>query len=64
MRPWLAWQRILEEGFHVFSDSVADLQLVAPHLEDEILARVLLTGAATDDDLRSLEEAISEERSP
>ena len=62
LSPWLAWHQILNEGFRVFSESVADLQLVAPQLEDDILARVLLNGTVTQEDLQQLVAAAAAER--
>jgi len=62
LSPWLAWYRVLTDGFRVFSESVADLQLVAPKLEDRLLSRLLLTGHVGPRDLEELTAAMDAER--
>lgn len=60
--PWVAWYRALRDGFELFSDSVADLQLVAPRLEREVLTRLLLTGTISRTDLERTKDEIQRER--
>ena len=60
--PWMAWFEALSRGFEVFTASVSDLQLVAPDLERLVLARLLLTGAVSAEDIVLSKERVAEER--
>lgn len=60
---WSAWLRILQEGFRVFDESVADLQQVAVGLQRQALLDLFRAGTASDGMLEQIRDAISGERS-
>jgi hypothetical protein len=60
--PWFPWLRILQEGFQVFDESVADLQLVAVEFQKRLLIDLYRDSRVSDEKLRAIRASIADER--
>ena len=60
--PWFAWLTILRDGFRVFDESIADLQLISSQIERVRQTQLYLTGRLTEADVGEVQARIVEER--
>jgi ATP-dependent helicase HepA len=61
--PWQAWLDMLEEGFRVFDQTIADIQFALPNLVDMLTLALFRVGAVGIRDLVSpIHEMVADER--
>ena len=60
--PWLDWLTILRDGFRVFDESVADLQLIAVGVQNERQRELFLRGHVGGDEVEVVRDRVIQER--